>query len=130
VARVVVALLAVCVLAWLGVTERDTRLVAVGVAAAGEAGTKGDLPRAETAFRRAGLLNPDTRPDVLEAAIQDRLGRKAEAIAALEAVVRREPDNLGAWAVLYTVGRDEPAIARRALAARARLDPLNARRRR
>jgi hypothetical protein len=129
VARVVVALVAIVVLAWLGVMERDVRLVADGIEAAGRPGTAGDLPRAATAFRRAGLLNPDTRPDVLLAAIQDRRGRRDEAVRALEDVVRGEPDNLGAWVVLQAVARDDPAIAARARAARLQLDPISARRR-
>jgi tetratricopeptide (TPR) repeat protein len=128
IARVLVALVAVVALAWLGVMERDARLLADGGAAAGRPGTAGDLPRAESAFRRAGLLNPDTRPDVLEAAMQSRQGRNEQALARLEAVLRSEPDNLGAWSVLAAVGREDPAIARRVRAARARLDPVNARR--
>jgi hypothetical protein len=129
VVRVAVAVVAVVVLAWLGVMERDARLVAAGIEAAGRPGTAGDLPRAETAFRRAGLLNPDTRPDVLQAAIQDRRGGDDQAVRALEHVVAGEPGNLGAWAVLSAIARDDRAIARRAQAARLRLDPINARRR-
>lgn len=125
VARVSVALVAVLVLAWLGVMERNTRLLARGMDAAGQGGERGDLPRAETAFRRAGLLNPDTRPDVLEAAIQFRRGRAEEAVAGLEDVLRREPDNLSAWIVLLAVAGDDPVIARRVRAARERLNPLS-----
>jgi predicted Zn-dependent protease len=127
-ARICVALVALLLVGWLGVMERDARLIAQGIDAAGEGGSRGDLPRAETAFRRAGLLNPDTRPDVLEAAIQSRRGAYDKAVATLEDVLRREPDNLSAWVVLLAVARDDPVIARRAQAARARLDPLNARR--
>jgi hypothetical protein len=49
-------------------------------------------------------------------------------VALVERVLRREPDNLTAWGQLYglSIGVD-PAAERRALAARARLDPLNAR---
>jgi predicted Zn-dependent protease len=126
-ARIGVAIVSALVLAWLGVMERDTRLLADGIEAAGGAGRPADLPRAEATFKSAGLLNPDTRPDVLRAAIQSRRGRQAEAIATLEAVLRSEPDNLGAWSVLSSVGKDDPAIVRRARAARARLDPVNAR---
>jgi Flp pilus assembly protein TadD len=125
IARVAVALVAVVVLGWLGLMERDTRLLARGIDAAGRGGERGDLPRAETAFQRAGLLNPDTRPDVLEAAIQFRRGRADEAVAGLEEVLRREPDNLSAWIVLLAVAGEDPVIARRARAARERLDPLS-----
>jgi hypothetical protein len=127
-ARVAVALVALVVLAWLGMMERDTRLLARGIHAAGGPGRPADLPRAESAFRAARLLNPDPRPAILLAATQARRGRQARAISGLEDVLRREPDNLGAWTVLQVVGEDDPAIVRRAVAARARLDPVNARR--
>lgn len=49
------------------------------------------------------------------------------AIAQIEDVLRREPDNLAAWGLLYQFAHGfDPAAARRATAARERLDPLNA----
>ena len=49
-------------------------------------------------------------------------------IAIAKDVLRREPDNLNAWGVLFLFTRDhEPATADRARGARARLDPLSAR---
>ncbi len=54
-------------------------------------------------------------------------GREREAAALLERVVEREPDNLTAWGLLLAFARErDPAAARRALAARRRLDPLRA----
>lgn len=123
-ARIAVALVALAVIAWLGVMERDTRLLARGIAATGP---PPDLPRAESALRAARLLNSDTRADVFLAATEERLGRRGQAVDTLQDVLRREPDNLGAWIVLGYVARDEPVIVRKALAARARLDPVNAR---
>jgi predicted Zn-dependent protease len=125
IARIAVALVALAVLAWLGVMERDARLLARGIAATGP---RADLPRAESELRAARLLNPDTRADIFLAATEERLGRRAQSVATLEDVLRREPDNLGAWTVLAYVARDDPVIVRRTLAARARLDPVNARR--
>jgi cytochrome c-type biogenesis protein CcmH/NrfG len=53
-------------------------------------------------------------------------GRPADAVALLEDVVRRQPDNLVAWGVLHQVARGRDAgAAERALAARRRLDPLS-----
>jgi len=129
VARIAVALLAVVVLAWLGVMERDARLQARGVEAAGRLGDPGGAERAHAAFRAARLLNPDTAPDVGRALVYQAQERPDAAIALLEDVVRREPDNPTAWSVLYAVARlADPPVARRALEARRRLDPLGARR--
>jgi cytochrome c-type biogenesis protein CcmH/NrfG len=129
VARVAVAFAAVVVLAWLGVMERDARLQARGVEAAGRLGEPGGAGRAEAAFRAARLLNPDTTPDVGRALVLQAQGHGDRAVAVLEDVVRREPDNARAWGLLYAVAREsDPAAARRALAARRRLDPIGARR--
>jgi hypothetical protein len=125
--RVVVAVVAVCVLAWLGVMERDARLVARGIHAAQPPRAPGDLARAEAALRGATLLNPDSGPDVSRAFVLQAGGRGDAAVALLEDVVRREPENLGAWRVLLTITRDaDPVIGRRALAAVRKLDPVNA----
>jgi predicted Zn-dependent protease len=126
-ARVAVALVAVAVLAWLGVMERDARLLAQGVDAAKPPRAPGALERADAAFGRAALLNPDTAPDVSRAFVLQARGREDAAIAVLEDVVRREPENLGAWRVLLTITRDaRPVIGRRARAAVRELDPVNA----
>jgi hypothetical protein len=128
VTRVAVIVVAAAVLAWLGVMERDARLQARGVAAAGRLDVPGNAARADAAFRGARLLNPDTAPDVGRALLLQARGRSREAAGVLEAVVRREPDNLTAWGVLFAVKRaSDPATARRALAARRRLDPVGAR---
>lgn len=123
-ARAAVAIVAVVVLAWLGVMERDARLQASGVAAAAP---PPDFARADADLRAARLLNPDTAPDTARAVLYNSVGRKPQAAALLEDVLRREPDNLTAWALLLLVARDDdPAAVRRALAARRRLDPLSA----
>jgi predicted Zn-dependent protease len=114
VTRVAVVVVALVALAWLGVMERAERLQASGAT--------------EADYRAARLLNPDTVPDVRRAFLYQGTGREREAAALLEDVLRREPDNLDAWGLLYTFTRErDPATARRALAARARLDPLGAR---
>ena len=127
--RAALAVVAVLAIGWLGVQERDTRLQERGVAASGRLSEPGNVVRAEKAFRDARRFNLDTTPDVGLALVYHAREQRARATALLEEVLRREPDNLTAWAVLYNVshGHDE-ARARRALAARARLDPLSARR--
>jgi predicted Zn-dependent protease len=133
-ARVAVTLVAVVTIAWLGIMERDTRLqdravdTASGAIAFGRL-TPAQLRAAESDFRDARFLNPDTAPDVNRAVMYQVHGRGAEARALLEDVVRREPENLTAWGVLVEVTRErDPAASRRAAAARRRLDPLSARR--
>jgi hypothetical protein len=129
VARVGLAVVAVLVLAWLGVMERDLRLRERGVAALRPGSSAAALAGAERDLRRSRLLNPDTAPDVDLALLHRARGDAAGALRAIEDVVRREPDNLGAWATLGLLARglDDAAVAR-AAAARRRLDPINARR--
>jgi hypothetical protein len=121
--RIAVAVVAVVVLGWLGVMERATRLQASGIAAT----ARHDFADAESDFRDARLLNPDTAADVQRAYVYALSSRTREGAALLEDVVRREPDNRAAWGVLEDITRaSEPATARRARAALNRLDPLNA----
>jgi hypothetical protein len=127
VARVVLVVVALAAIGWLGVLERDTRLTARGVVNATRLSTAGGFERAQSDLRAARLLNPDTTPDVDRAIVYRGSGRGAAGRALIEDVLRREPDNLTAWALLYTIAGRDPAVARRALAARARLDPFNAR---
>jgi predicted Zn-dependent protease len=127
--RAAVALVAVLVLGWLAVMERDTRLQERAIKASGRLSVAGNEARADAAFRAARFLNPDTTPDVGRAVMYLARERRPAAAALLRDVLRREPDNLTAWSVLYGVTRQsDPATARRALAARKRLDQLAARR--
>jgi predicted Zn-dependent protease len=128
VARLAVGLVAVAALAWLGVMERDARLQREAVAASGRLDVPGNAQRAESAFRRARALSPDTEPDVGRALLYLALERRDDATALLEDVLDREPENLTAWAVLFNVARGhDPATEERARAARRRLDPVGAR---
>ena len=126
VARGVVAVVGVCLIAWLGVMERDRRLQA----RADDAIHARDLTRAERDLRGARLLNPDTAPDVTRAVLYRAGGQQERAIALLQDVVRREPDNLTAWSVLrLSAAGTDPAAFRRSLAALQRLDPVSVPRR-
>ena len=123
-ARIALAVVALSVLGWLVVQERNVRLQDRGVAAA----ERHNLPRAEEAFRASRRLNPDPLPDVRLAFLYQGSGRKEQARRILEDILAREPDNLSVWTLLLAFTRDsDPDVARRALAARSRLDPLNAR---
>lgn len=125
-ARFAVAAVAIVALAWLGIMERDARLQARGV----DATRYVRFAAAEADLRGARLLNPDTTPDVYRAFLYEGAGRRRAAAALLDDVLRREPDNAGAWGVRLTFARhDDPAAARRARVALGRLDPLGAPRR-
>jgi hypothetical protein len=128
-ARAGLAVVAVLVLAWLAVMERDLRLRESGVDALRPGASAAQLAAAERDLERARLLNPDSAPDVSLALLQRARGEPEHALRAIEAVVRREPDNLRAWATLELLARGRDAAAvERAVAARRRLDPVNARR--
>jgi predicted Zn-dependent protease len=126
-ARVAVAVVAVVVLAWLGLMERNVRLEAQGTTLSAKLAVPGNLERADADLRGAQRLNPDTEPELKRAYVYVGAGRPAEAATIIEGILRREPDNLAAWGALFTVSRDrDPAAAERALDARRRLDPLRA----
>ena len=125
IARVVVAVVAVAAIAWLGVMERDTRLLARGEHAA----TARDFAAADRDLRARGRLHAPTRRRTCGGRSSTR-GRDAAARLARCSpdVVRREPDNLTAWGLLLTFSREaDPKAAARARAQVRRLDPLRAR---
>ena len=123
--RVVVAVVAVAVLAWLAVMERDLRLQADGIAAT----ARQDFARADDSFRRASQLNPDTAPDLQRAYVSSARGQPDEAIAMAQDVLRREPENRDAWGLLRGFIEDPRSpLARRAEAELRRLNPLATRR--
>ena len=87
---------------------------------------RGDLAEARTHYR-AALRDDPTSEDALLglAAVAERAGDGAAAIAGLEALVREHPSHAGAWnqlaGLLHTAGRREQA--RRAVAAALRANP-------
>jgi Tetratricopeptide repeat len=121
----VVAVVAIALIGWLAVMERDTRLYDRGIAAGGQLDDPATVARAEADLKAARALNPDRTPDVGRALILWSAGRPADARAVLEDVVRDEPDNLSAWTALAWVGDgDDPRLGRRVAAQLRRLDPL------
>jgi predicted Zn-dependent protease len=87
--------------------------------------TRADVGRATHLFQSALAHNPDTRPTERAAGLLIRTGRAQQAIAMLRPVVKREPDNLTAWA-LIAIGAQkiDPALAREATARARALNPL------
>lgn len=129
--RVAVCVAAVLLIGWLAVMERDAHALKRGVAISGRVRGATDTVRAEQAFRDARKWNPDSAPDSGLAFLYQGAGRREDAVKIVDDVLRREPDNLTAWGLLFTLSRGvDAADERRALAARQRLDPLRARPRR
>jgi hypothetical protein len=124
-ARLALLVVSVLVLAWLGVLLRDHRIVdAVSPALIGDPSlSPAEFERDARRLEDARFLNPDPTWQLNRGlALADRVPRRAA--RDLEAVVEREPDNLAAWRVLYTVTRQfDPDRAREARAQIERIDP-------
>lgn len=121
--RMAIALVAVVVVAWLVIMERNTRLEANSLNAAGHH----QIAKALHDLHGARLLNPDTTPTLRRGLLYFTQGNAAATRAALDSVVSKEPDNLQAWSGLLAISRQgDPAGTRRALAVIKRLDPLDA----
>ena len=83
------------------------------------------VARSLSLLQRARAHTPDTEPILDEAALLVRLGRQRQAAPLLETIVRREPENVQAWAVLaLATQRLDPARAAQARARTAQLAPL------
>ena len=124
VARIAVAVAALVVAGWLGVealgARADTELTRIVLSPHDL--TPAQQARARTLVARTARLNPDSRPDELRGILRLRAGDARGAGAAFAAIVREEPDNLGAWALLArAAGGYDPALA---AAARARVRAL------
>jgi hypothetical protein len=127
VARAVVAVLAVAVLAWLAIMEYDVRLQASATDRSRHGASTAELADAAADLHRARLLNPDQTRAIAAAVVANSRGHRADAARRLGEVVRREPDNLLAWSLLAIYARGiDPAAVARASAAHRELDPLNA----
>jgi predicted Zn-dependent protease len=124
-ARVALVLLALAAGGWLAVQERAARaeeeLTTLAFDTEGRLGAA-EVRRIEQLLRVDRRLNPDRRPDLVEAFLLLRRGRQAEAVALLRRTVRAEPESVEAWALLArAAARVDPRLA---AAARARLREL------
>ena len=126
-ARIGIAVVAVVALAWLAVNLRGLELSERGERLAATPNpTPAQVAEAERALENARFLNPDTRPLLVEGSLlAAQGGRRAHAgIELLELAVRREPDNLVAWAVLASATqRIDPARSRAARERARELSP-------
>lgn len=141
IARIALVVVAVVVLAWLAVMERDTRLFATAQSVSGKLSERHlgacarprspagldcrGFDRAARDYRAADLLNPDTGPDLARGLLVGS-GDWRRQTRAIDAVLRREPANVSAWSALIFVSRDhDRATVKRALRALHRLDPID-----
>jgi predicted Zn-dependent protease len=121
--RVALAAIALLALAYLTIGLRNVVLAERGERlAALEDPTPAQVDEAEDLLERARLLDPDTRPLLVEGSLLAGHGRDGGR-ALLERAVEREPDNVLAWSVLADATREaDPARSR---AARARMRKLS-----
>ena len=130
VARVLLALVAVLVLAWVGIlyrnyeVGRDAALLAFFGPAKTQAARERDLDRLDD----AQLLDPNAYWKIARANYQLAIGDRRDAVAAAEELVGNEPENIFAWGTLArATRRSDPARAREAAAEVRRLNPLGSR---
>jgi predicted Zn-dependent protease len=127
IARVAVLAFAVIVLAWLAVNLRGYDRLEDGqrLALAPNA-TDASAREAARLLEDARFLNPDTRPTLAKGSLLVARGGPGvkEGRALLEEAVRREPDNVVAWAVLASATRRlDPRRSRQAQARALELSP-------
>jgi predicted Zn-dependent protease len=122
--RIALAAVALLALAYLTIGLRNVVLAERGERLAALLDpTAAQVDEAEDLLERARLLDPDTRPLLVEgtllAARQEPEGR-----ALLERAVEREPDNVLAWSLLADAMREvDPARSREARARMRELSP-------
>ena len=126
-ARIVVVAVAVLALAWLGVNLRGFDRFESGQRLALAPNATGASARqAAQLLEDARFLNPDTRPMIAKGSLLVSRGGAGvkEGRALLEEAVRREPDNVVAWAVLASATRRlDPRRSRQARARALELSP-------
>ena len=126
--RALIAVAAVAIAVLAGLWVHSVRLEKSGQSIAErppQSLTRADVDRATSLFKSSLAHNPDTRPTERAAGLLIRTGRAQQAIALLRPVVKREPENLTAWA-LIAIGAQkiDPALAREATARARALNPL------
>ena len=130
--------LAAVVVLWFAVLLLDSHRVNEAAAAKGTIAAVAQALRGPQAqfdlridhLRQARFLNPDTTVDLdIAGAYQVRGGAAnlQRALTTVESVVRSEPDNLAAWAALYSIQRSRHDLPGElaALGHARRLDPLD-----
>jgi Tfp pilus assembly protein FimV len=130
IARILVVVVAVPVLAYLAVSYNNARLIAHGkTLLTRQQVSPGEVESALADVRRVHTLADRTEVLSFEAALEIRAGRLDAARRIYEQIVRREPDTVEAWLVLAELSqKTDPARAAEARAQVRRLDPLGAKR--
>lgn len=122
-ARVVLLTLALLAAGWLVVSLRDVRLESRASALLRD--RPPDLVDARRRLESARLLNASSSVDQTLAAVSWLEGDRRTAIARLQSVVRREPDNRVAWSFLARFAAEtDPRRSREAARRAAALDGL------
>jgi hypothetical protein len=123
-ARAAVAAVALLALAYLAIGLRNVDLAERGERlAALPDPTPAQVDEAADLLERARLLDPDTRPLLVEGRLLVARGDD-EGRAMLERAVEREPDNVVAWSVLALATHEaDPARSREARARMRELSP-------
>lgn len=119
IARAVVLVAALATAGWLAATIPSVRAKARGEAVVDrperEQLSAADVDRALDDFASARRRQPDGGVARLEASLLIRAGRRDEATTVLRPLVREEPRNVTAWALLsLALVRSDPAGAERA----------------
>lgn len=107
---------------WLMSSFRSVELEADGQALADQARSQpisaANLRHARDALQDAGHFTTDMSPQVTEAQLLANAGRRAQAASIALRVTDEEPENFGAWVVVYanSPDRTQSAQARRRVA--------------
>ena len=128
VARLLIGVFAVLVLAWVGVLLRDHSVSEAASPLLFETKlSEPEFDRNLAKLEDAELLNPDSSLQLARATYLLVRERRDEAADAAEELVATEPDNLAAWGVLFDATRGlDPERAARAEPSIRRLNPLAA----
>jgi thioredoxin-like negative regulator of GroEL len=129
--RVVLVLIAMPVIVWLAVSYSNARLIAHGrTVLESQHPTPAQIESALADVRGAHTFADRTESLAFTAALEIRAGRLDTARRIFEQIVRREPENAGAWLGLAQLSaKSDPARAAEARAQADRLDPPGAKRR-
>jgi hypothetical protein len=131
--RLALAVLAVVVVAWLGVMLRDTRTMesAGAVLFRSPPPSSPEFRRALSDMESAQFLNPDTNPRIYRARFLLLRKQDHAALALANDVVAAEPANINAWSVVFDAAQQvDPPRAAQARTEIVRLSPLISRGRR
>src|SRR3954447_16957465 len=129
--RIVLIVVALAAAGWLVMEERSARATDRITRAALATPDPARLRQAERDLKTATRLNPDTTPYLDLAIAEARAGDIRKAGTRLEAVTRKEPENVRAWQLLCSVapGYDSDLAATACARERALAPPVSLKRR-